>query len=205
MSSDIPVYKIYLLDSAGKESRLFVFQGERQTPFDEFSDIDKQILRENNIIPQYSSQQIHSDDSIRAIKKKIIYEYGQNLVSYDELYMFTIVKKTFHLFKAYIDITNNETLPLTLPMIYQLLVNINIPAEKMSEIQEKLDQKNTGSYSYDDLLQLGIHNETFEIALPLGLKFGKSHSFLFSTNPFSLLQQEKTRGAAVFQPTHKNP
>jgi hypothetical protein len=205
MSSDIPVYKIYLLDSAGKESRLFVFQGERQTPFDEFSDIDKQILRENNIIPQYSSQQIHSDDSIRAIKKKIIYEYGQNLVSYDELYMFSIVKKTFHLFKAYIDITNNETLPLTLPMIYQLLVNINIPAEKMSEIQEKLDQKNTGSYSYDDLLQLGIHNETFEVALPLGLKFGKSHSFLFSTNPFSLLQQEKTRGAAVFQPTNKNP
>jgi len=203
--ADIPVYKIYLLDSTGKESRLFVFQGQRQIPFDEFSDIDKQILRENNIIPQYSSQQIHPDDSIRAIKKKIVYEYGQNLVSYDELYMFSSVKKTFHLFKAYIDMTNNETLPLTLPMIYQLLVNLNIPAEKMSEIQEKLDQKNTGSYTYDDLLQLGIHNETFEITLPLGLKFGKSHSFLFSANPFSLLQQEQKGSAAVFQPTNKNP
>ena len=92
------VYKVYLLDSNGKESKLFVFNGGAQTPFDAFSDIDKQIIRDSNIIPQYSSQQIHKDDSIRAIKKKIINEYGTNLVSYDELYMFSTVKKTFHLF-----------------------------------------------------------------------------------------------------------
>jgi hypothetical protein len=195
-------YKVYLLDSTGKESRLFVFNGGSQTEFDSFSDIDKQIIRENNIIPQYSTQQIHKDDSIRAIKKKIIQEYGTNLVSYDEIYMFSAIKNTVQIFKTYMDMTNNDTTPLTLPMIYQLLVNLNAPPEKMKEIYAMLDQKKTASYTYDDLLRLGINNEDFETTIPIGIKFGKSHNYLFSANPFTIMSDE---GSTAFRPSNKNP
>jgi hypothetical protein len=196
------VYKVYLLDSNGKESRLFVFNGGIQTQFDSFSDIDKQIIRENNIIPQYSAQQIHKDDSIRAIKKKIINEYGANLVSYDEIYMFSSIKHTVQLFKTYMDMTNNDTIPLTLPMIYQLLVNLNVPPEKMKEMYEILDQKKEATYTYDDLLKIDIDTETYETAIPLGIKFGKSYNYLFSANPFTILN---IGPAPAFRPSNKNP
>ena len=69
------IYKIYQLDSNGNASHIWVFQGNNEPVtnlHDLFSDTELTEIELYSTNIHYSSQQIHRDDSIRIIKKKII-------------------------------------------------------------------------------------------------------------------------------------
>ena len=95
-------YTLCILDSKGNPKNFIVFGASSQVMDEEeikislFSnDEERKIL--DTIEPQptfhYSSQQIHIDDSIRTIKKKIIHELGSNNVCYEEIYLFSNIQK----------------------------------------------------------------------------------------------------------------
>jgi len=101
------IYKICILDSNGKAKRIIVYNGTNaeypMTKDDEiFSEDEKIRLGLDQPDIQCSPQQIHKDDSIRIIKKKIIQELGKNNVSYEELYLFSGQNNKLHLLKSFL-------------------------------------------------------------------------------------------------------
>lgn len=189
------IFKVYFLDSDGNKSRLVIFGNSSELSMDKiFSESEKKSLEEEKITPEYSAQQIHKDDSIRAVKKKIIKEYGTNLLSYEEIYMFSKSKMNINLWNIYQEIT-----PLTSSMIGQLLVNINLPVNKIDELTGIIEEKTNDNISYDDLLRLNIDKEENDLFLPIGMTFAKTHNFLFSANPFDILSDP------LYEPSNKNP
>jgi len=90
-------YILCLLNSQGKPTKYIVFNGN-STPITEEQIKQKLFSKDGErqnfdaIVPQpefhITAQQIHKDDTIRTIKKKIIHELGKNNVCYEELYLF---------------------------------------------------------------------------------------------------------------------
>ena len=88
-------YTLCLLDPQGNPTKYIVFNGSSQPMTNEqikqnlFSKEERESFDK---LPQPEfhtiSQQIHKDDTIRTIKKKIIHELGKNEVCYEELYIF---------------------------------------------------------------------------------------------------------------------
>ena len=70
------IYKIHVLDNQGKLKRMYVFGGGEQNTQTIFSESELNEINSKAIEVIFSSQQIHKDDSIRIIKKKIIHEIG---------------------------------------------------------------------------------------------------------------------------------
>ena len=103
------IYKICFLDSNGKPIKIIVFNGqtdEISKDHDIFSEEEKVEMAIDQPEITTSKQQIHKDDSIRIIKKKIIKELGLNNISYDELYLFSKRKDRLHLLNAFLEMTN---------------------------------------------------------------------------------------------------
>ena len=66
-------YKIYILNSQGEPAKIIVFSGGQQnkTHMSElFSDIENAQIIANQIEVLFSEFKLHSDDSIRIIKKR---------------------------------------------------------------------------------------------------------------------------------------
>lgn len=77
------IYKVHLLDSSGKETRVIVFSNGHAVPV---------IHNGHGVVDViFADYQIHLDDSIRVIKKKILFallESANIKRSYEELYLF---------------------------------------------------------------------------------------------------------------------
>ena len=186
------VYKCCLLDTQGNIIQTIVFTGEnKDTDVNNiyFSE-DERILHETGQIKIINSTQlIHLDDSISTIKKKILKEFTDSDVTYDELYLFSHRKEKIDLKSCYENITNNEQIPFTKPLMGQFLNNLQISDES---IYKKLsEQDENESYSYNQLMTLlEPYENNFDIYIPLGLNFSNSNDYLFSANPFSILPSQ---------------
>lgn len=183
------IYKICVLDSNGAVKRIIVFSGTTKeiTNEDEiFSEEERLQLRIDQPELINSKQQIHKDDSIRIIKKKIIYELGVNNISYDELYLFSKKRDKLHLLKAFLEMTNQGTIDLTKNMVGQFLYNI-LSETDMSKAEE-ISKIKSEVFTYDMFTQIfNKEEELFDIFFPLGRKFSSSRDLLFSANPFTIL------------------
>jgi hypothetical protein len=150
------------------------------------------IVASEDIPFKQSKYQIHKDDSITQIKNKILLLYPE--ASYEELYVFAKIIK-----------------PINLQAIYQ---NIAKTSTKIGKKQKKtivsagfLDKKqfeqlliNLGNndrgfkkkeyYDYGDLLKYGNFKTEFyaPIGVGLGMHFSKYHNYLFSANPYELVE-----------------
>jgi hypothetical protein len=169
------IFKVHFLNSNGNTKQIYVFSKNIKT--DIFSESEWKEIQEKKIEVKYCESQIHKDDSVRIIKKKIIHEYGINKVSYDEMYLFLNNKININVMQLYQSITNNESSPFTYEKMKQLYLNININPSSI-EIKE--------SYSYDDLLQIFQEGNIYSLNIPFGQKFSDKYDFLFSANPFHL-------------------
>ena len=116
------IYTFCILDSHGAPNQFIICDGGKrpQITDDEiklqlFSD-DQQRLMLDTIQPpptfHQSSQQIHPDDSIRTIKKKLIHELGSNNVCYEEIYLFSNHPEKIPLLAAFQQITEKDTAKL---------------------------------------------------------------------------------------------
>jgi len=199
------IYKVCFLDSNGKPNRMIVFQGNlSQISKDDeiFSEEERLSLSIDQPEITSSIQQIHKDDSMRIIKKKIIKELGVHNISYDELYLFSKKHDELHLLKAFLEMTNQGKVEFTKHMAGQFLMNI-LDDNKIN-LAEELSKINLDTYTYDNFANIfdkesnGIAEYSFP--LPLGRKFSHSRDLLFSANPFSILPTKEN----VYQPNNTN-
>jgi hypothetical protein len=187
------IYKICILDSNGIPKRMIVFEGNNReiTKEDDiFSEEEKLEMSIDQPEITTSIQQIHKDDSIRIIKKKIIQELGVNNVSYDELYLFSKKRDILHFLKAFLEMTNQGEIEFDKRMTGQFLMNIlNDTQIDKAEILNKMNQS---IYSYETFMQL-LNNdaenesESYNLLLPIGRKFSNTRDYLYSANPYSIL------------------
>jgi hypothetical protein len=200
------VYKVFVLDALGEISQIILFLGEERITEskdsssveskdsssveskDSFKDwLEDEFKDFPNIV--YSHQQIHIDDSVRILKKKILHEFTQQQrpLSYDEIYLFGQADHKTHLLEIYRDITEEETVPITKSKIAQILVNFDIP-DLAYLLNTRLRQiLETESYEYADLVKLDIFDRLNHIDIPIGLKFANRINYLFSSNPYNIL------------------
>jgi len=197
-------YKIYILDSQGKPTKIIVFSGGLKNKTHEhelFSDIEisENIVNQTEIL--FSDFLLLTDDSIRIVKKKIINEIGQDKLSYDEIYMFAFINEFVNLEKLYKNIVKpvkNSNVPKELEMdqFGQLVKNLNIT----DEIADSIDVKSV--YTYEDILTIGQptgNNHIIETSI--GQRFMEYRDYLFSANPFKIRNTSTSR----FEISQQNP
>ena len=193
------LFKVCLLDSKGLVRTAYVFGGgfidEATANVNEFfSDIEVAEFRLNNTEIIYSKQQIHKDDSIRILKKKVVHEIGIDKVSYNELYFFSTIVEKIRFYSAFQEMTVNETIPMDHNMLGQLLLNINVD----DHLIDKIEKKDT--YSYDDVLKIINPEIEYEINISIGQRFANTRNLLFSANPFQLIPVDN-----LYKETAHNP
>jgi hypothetical protein len=152
-----PVYKVnYLVDN--KITTIYVFYGkqivDKKTKlkfYDKiFTEQEISNINENKINVIFSSQQIHIDDTIGAIKLKILTEL-KDKVSFDEIYLFCQKMETLNAVSVFQSLTQNKRIPLTKIRLDQFVANI--VKDEDGNVFEKPEAKDV--YDYDDILEIG--------------------------------------------------
>jgi len=196
------IYKIYQLNSEKKPKKIIVFHGKREpvTSLNEiFSEIEIAEIGLYQTEIKYSQQLIHKDDSIQTIKKKIMIELDANIVSLEEIYMFSKIRDNLHLMKFYQDFTQNDKIEFKSEMLGQLLRNLfSGDSEKALSLIESIPKKDV--YSYEDLANYLDLSIDYEITIPIGQKFSSFRDLLFSADPYDILSSNPP----VFQQTTMN-
>ena len=80
-----------------------------------FNSEELTYISENNIPVNFTTQQIHYDDTIGTIKLKIIQAFS-NTFSLEEIYLFCLKEEIFNPVSVYQTLTQNKKLPLTLEL-----------------------------------------------------------------------------------------
>ena len=189
-------YRIHVLDNQGKIKRMYVFGGGQQNMQTIFSESELNEIKAKAIEVVFSTQQIHKDDSIRIIKKKIIQEIGEQEICYDEMYLFANVLESINTMSLYQLITQtspvaklpsklvvggfpppdqNDSRIITYNHLKQLLLNMNIN----EDITDRKEQ-----YLYEDILTWIEPHKKYPISIPIGQRFLHEQDYLFSCNPF---------------------
>ena len=136
------IYKICFLNESGIYKTL-VFSGNS------ISDSQNNKIFSEDNIPIHSEHQIHRDDSIYNIKKKIIHALGMNDICYEEIYMFINTLEKFNPMDIFQAITKGETISFTTEQLKQFLINVHF---SIDEIDAAILQiKDTENVTYDDL------------------------------------------------------
>jgi len=169
------IYKVHVLDNTGVTSKILVFSGSNSEKTDIFSDIEREMIQTRQLEPIFINSQIHADDSIRIIKKKIISAFESN-ISYDEIYLFSNIQKVQSVKSIYDSIHKKGKNSLNLQTFSQILKNMDIPFHLLQEKTEFL---------LEDLQSVLPKEPTTKISL--GINFANMKDESFSYNPFDLL------------------
>ena len=104
------IIKVCMVDSTGKKTKMFVFGNNATNGYTKeelFSDLELTEFELDNTDIRFSTQQIHIDDSIRTIKKKLIIELGTQTVCYDEMYIFSIIETKVDSLSTYLELVDD--------------------------------------------------------------------------------------------------
>ena len=144
-----------------------------------FSPEEMSVIKTQNIPVKFCEDQIHIDDTIETIKKKIINEFNYK-ISFEELYLFNKQTETLDTATIYQTLTQNNKLELTRERLVQYLLNID--DIDVSSIQDK------EIYDYDDILSLNLDQKQFIVSKALGQKFvAIEHTYPYTINPFNAI------------------
>lgn len=163
-------YQIHILDENGKTKRKYIFAGASD---------ESQNFSDDSIETIYTPQQIHPDDSVRVIKNKIIHAIGDNIVSYNEIYMFITIEKQIDLLELYQIITQEDKIDFTKEHLIQFLKN----RQSSADIIDSIENNPKKTYFYDDVVEY-MNPKNTKLNIPLGQKFSKRYDPMFSGNPF---------------------
>ena len=174
------IYKVHVLDNTGKTSKIMVFGGNAIQNIENpniFSETERLFLQTNQIEPIFLTSQIHNDDSIRIIKKKIIASLNIPL-SYDEIYLFSNIQKKGNSRNIYDSIYKQGNDFLDKNTFSQFLKNMNIPFP----VEEKT------KFLFEDI-EIILSNQSLTTKISLGINFASAKDESFSCNPFDLLSK----------------
>jgi hypothetical protein len=190
------IYKIFILDKNGNTTDIYVFC--ENPPDNLFSTTELNNYNKKNVNIVNSKQQIHKDDSICIIKKKIIQEIGEDNISYDELYLFSNIKEIVNTSNIYQYFTKNNSIPFTKRMLRQLIKNIPSISLSYVNILDDTD-RDDDPVEYEELITFLPENKKYVISIPLGKEFSVNNDnttsssssknedlLLFSANPYNL-------------------
>jgi hypothetical protein len=164
-------FKVCILNSENRINDVYVY-GATDT---QFSEAERATYERDESEIHYSDQQIHSDDSIRIIKNKILKEMNYS-ASYSELYMFSYATKSINISDIYKHVTKQDTENFTHNDLVQLLTNINVRNTMVDkEIYDFMDLSNN------------IPKDSI-VKIPIG--FGEP-DHLFSINPLDCVYETK--------------
>lgn len=174
------MYKVWVLND-NKVENIFIFRGKNKDKEDPFSEADKRRIKIDNVPATSiisSPVQIHKDDSILQIKKKILNEFGkESLITYHELYLFAYNRTELDLYRIFTETVSRSSNYLNRTKFAQLLNILGSPVDP-----ESVKEKNT----YDDFVKAMARRE--KIAnVPISLGMLPSHDHLFSPNPYDIV------------------
>jgi len=187
------VYKISHIIN-GTVKKIYVFNGQKNSkePLDKlfqrnpadprfdgiFSPEELTDIQENSIEVRFIPENIHLDDTIEIIKKKVLLHLINDInASFDEVYFFIVQSEQFKVATIYQNLTQNEKLELTKERLVQFLLNID-------EI-DATDIPDKEVYTYDDLLALNLEQSIYTVCKPLGQKIvSTKDDYPYTINPF---------------------
>jgi len=196
-------YKIFKLKSNTEIESIIVFcgnsYGESKYDYTEiyrknkkspkihefFSEIEWDIINQQNIPIYFSELQLHIDDTMLDIKLKILKEYSELDISFseEEIYLFGEIKKKLSAIQIYDTLTLNRKKFITKSKLKQFLSNI-ILNESREPI--RFDIPDNEFYDYDDIIALNVDNQYFYMNVALGINTTISNvDYFFTVNPFS--------------------
>ena len=188
-----PIYKVnYLVD--GLIDTIYVFMGKKITSLGKDSDLfetifteeENEIITTNKIHVVFSQQQIHPDDTIGAIKLKILTEI-KDKASLDEIYLFCQKIEMLNSINIYQSLTQNKKQPLTQVRLNQFISNI-IGDKKTKKIEPPAKKE---IYSYDDILEMNLDGKRYLINKALGMKyFIVENEYPFVSNPYDVTEYD---------------
>jgi len=187
------IYKVHFFNSDGKVKQTIVFSGGHvYEKRDLFSDDELRYIESEQVIILFSDFQIHPDDTVRVIKRKIIEKMRQT--AYEEIYLFAKIQVRLNTKLIYDNITNSEKSRSDLDdheisggIFAQLANNLNIDDLIMDEMEVKQ------SYSYEDVLLFGLDEKETSINMAIGMKPINGREYLFSANPHDIVNTGATR------------
>jgi hypothetical protein len=157
-------YKVWIIKPNEQVDKIIVFNGDND---DIFSEEELKYVSEETRI--FSPAQIHKDDSIDQIKKKIVNEIQCN---YAELYLFAYKTRTINLLNA---LTSSTKSVIDRKIFGEFARNLDLDDLNL----------NKEIYGYKYLTSLGFNKEQrLSIKTGLGIEFKHGYNYLFSPNPF---------------------
>ena len=126
------MYKVWVLND-NKVENIFIFRGKNKDKEDPFSEADKRRIKIDNVPATSiisSPVQIHKDDSILQIKKKILNEFGkESLITYHELYLFAYNRTELDLYRIFTETVSRSSNYLNRTKFAQLLNILGSPVD----------------------------------------------------------------------------
>jgi len=140
-----------------------------------------------------STTQLHGDDTIGMIKKKLVHALNLEL-STKELYLFGITTDKLNSATLYKQLTHNETIPLSRELICKLLLNIVNNGCSNNEVNATCPELvNTDQdISFDDFLNILDWDEVHSYTIPIGQRLisaGKTIPFI--ANPYNCVSIDR--------------
>lgn len=163
-----------------------LFQSEPNN--DIFKDIfsPKELLeiKKESIELIFVNEQIHLDDTIETIKKKLIVAMKTKYLSFGEIYIYAKHKRELNSVLVYQLLTQNGKLELTKERLVQFILNIdNVNIEDISDKE---------IYDYDDIINLNLDKSPVLVSEPIGQKFiAVETTYPYTVNPFNAIIYDK--------------
>ena len=177
------VYKVFQVNKERHYSHIIIFNGNDQTTLnlsEWFSEIEIADINLHNTQVTFSNNIIHSDDTIRTIKWKVLDAMKNATVSYPEIYLYAKQTRSIDLFDIYQKITQNDKYTFRSNMLAQLLQNLHINNDIIESIPSQ------DEYTFETLFKY-IPSQPRSINLPVGQKFASFTDFLYPADPYDNL------------------
>ena len=169
------IYKLCVIGNHNRVKEIIIFGQELTGNMNTiFSEKENDFIEREKPTIRYSKQQIHKDDSIRIIKNKILKEYDF-IFSYEELYLFSTVDKSYSLEDIFEQVSKKKDF-IEKSVFKQLLINLGIQYDDKYENKQR--------FFYEDLYQLYEKQELHIYPFSIGKKYRLQHNPLFCPNPF---------------------
>ena len=174
------VYKVFQVNKERHYSHIIIFNGNDQTTLnlsEWFSEIEIADINLHNTQVTFSNNIIHSDDTIRTIKWKVLDAMKNATVSYPEIYLYAKQTRSIDLFDIYQKITQNDKYTFRSNMLAQLLQNLHINNDIIESIPSQ------DEYTFETLFKY-IPSQPRSINIPVGQKFASFTDFLYPADPY---------------------
>ena len=169
------MYKICYLTPTSKKYYVFAKESDYNTL--------EESKKDDGAERVFVDEEIHLDDTIEEIKKKIIIAFKEQ-ISFDEIYLFAIHEISLNPIKTYTSLTQNGKLELTEERLFQFLRNF----EDSAELIDLLPKKEV--YDFNDIVGLDLSKKRL-IKFPIGQKFNiNQDNYYYTVNPYDMIEND---------------